>query len=75
MSRLQRQTSGVQDEQPDLFEDTGLRQQHVLAMEEAESVSINHISITISLHRTYVHDESITDLILFLRLGSQRAWR
>lgn len=38
LSRLQRQTSGVQEE-PDLFEDTGLRQQHVLAMEEAESVS------------------------------------
>ena len=44
LSRLQRQTSGVQEEDPDLFEDQGLKQEHLFAMERADAVSAIHLS-------------------------------
>jgi hypothetical protein len=46
LSRLQRQTSGVQEEDPDLFEDQGLKQEHLFAMERADAVSAIHVHIS-----------------------------
>ena len=46
MSRLQRQTSGVQEEDPDLFEDQGLKEEHVFAIERADAVSAIHIHVS-----------------------------
>jgi hypothetical protein len=46
LSRLQRQTSGVQEEDPDLFEDQGLKQEHLFAMERADAVSAIHVHVS-----------------------------
>ena len=46
LSRLQRQTSGVQEEDPDLFEDQGLKQEHLFAMERADAVSAIHVLVS-----------------------------
>ena len=46
LSRLQRQTSGVQEEDPDLFEDQGLKQEHFFAVERADAVSAIHVHVS-----------------------------
>jgi hypothetical protein len=56
LSRLQRQTSGVQEEDPDLFEDQGLKQEHLFAMERADAVSAVHIHFSPLSIMHYVHE-------------------
>jgi hypothetical protein len=46
LSRLQRQTSGVQQEDPDLFEDQGLKQEQLFVIERADAVRAIHIHVS-----------------------------
>ena len=55
LSRLQRQTGGVQED-PDLFEDQGLKQEHLFAMERADAVSAIHVHVPPFSIMHYMHN-------------------